>query len=67
MKWRYRKSSPMRGSGEMNGEQRRTKVSFGSAMMQALEILYLAKRHVSEQSEIEEWQNQANCLDCRSV
>jgi len=34
----------LRGSGERNGEQRRTKVSFGRTMMQALELQRLAKR-----------------------
>jgi len=44
MKQFYRKSSPtVRGSGERNGEQKRTKVSFGRTMMQALELLQLAK------------------------
>jgi len=33
----------LRGSGEMNGEQRRTKVSFGRTVMQALEPQRLAK------------------------
>ena len=33
----YCKSSP-NGSGETNGEQRRTKVSFDRTMMQALEL-----------------------------
>ena len=31
------------GKGERNGVQRRTKVSFGRTMMQALELLQLAK------------------------
>ena len=31
------------GSGERNGAQRRTKVSFGKTMMQALELLQLTK------------------------
>ena len=37
----------LRSSGERNGAQRRTKVSFGRTMMQALELLRLVKRHVS--------------------
>jgi len=35
----------LRGKGERNGVQRRIKVSFGRTMMQALELLQLAKRH----------------------
>jgi len=41
-------NSHLRGSGERNGAQRKTKVSFGRTMMQALELLQLVKRHVSE-------------------
>jgi len=37
----------LRGKGKRNGVQMRTKVSFGRTMMQALELLHLAKRHVS--------------------
>ena len=33
---------------ELKGEQ------FGKTMMQALELLWLAKRHVSRQSEVEQ-------------
>jgi len=33
----------LRGSGERNRAQRRTKVNFGRTMMQALELLQLAK------------------------
>ena len=44
----------LRRSGERNGAQRRTKVSFGRTMMQALELLQLAKRHVSRQSNVEQ-------------
>ena len=40
----------LRGSGERNGTQRKTKLSFGRTMMQTLELLLLAKRHVSTQS-----------------
>ena len=36
----------LRGKGERNGIQRRIKVSFGRTMMQALELLWLTKRHV---------------------
>ena len=42
------------GSGERNGVQWRTKVSFGKTIMQALELLQLAKRHVSGQSNVEQ-------------
>jgi len=44
----------LRGSGERNRAQRRTKVSFGRTMMQALELLWLAKRHLSGQNDIEQ-------------
>jgi len=37
----------LRSGGEV---QRRTKVSFGRAMMQALELLQLAKRHVLDEA-----------------
>ena len=46
--------------GERNGEQSRTKVSFGRTMMQALELLWLMKRHVSGWSDAEQWRNQAH-------
>ena len=46
----------LRGSGERNGAQRRTKVSF---MMQVLELLWLAKRHISRWSNAKQWRNQA--------
>jgi len=49
----------LRSKGERNGVQRRTKVSFGRTMMQALELLRLAKRHISGWSDIEQWRNQA--------
>ena len=42
------------GSGGRNGVQRRTKVSFGRIMMQALELLQLAKMHVSEPSDVKQ-------------
>ena len=41
-------------SGEKNGKQRRTKVSFGRTMMQALELLWLAKRHILGWSYVEQ-------------
>ena len=44
----------LRGSGERNGDQRRTKVSSGRTMMQALELQSLAKRHISGQSNVEQ-------------
>ena len=34
------------GSGERNGEQRRTRVSFGRTMIRALELQRLVKRHI---------------------
>ena len=37
----------LRGSQERNGEQRRTKISFGRTMMRALKLQRLAKRHIS--------------------
>ena len=49
-------------SGKRNGEQRVTKLSFDGTMMQALELLRLAKRHVSGWSGIEQWRNQAHSL-----
>ena len=45
----------LHGSGERNGAQRRTKVSFSITMMQALELLWLAKTHVSRRSDVEQW------------
>ena len=47
------------GSGERNGEQRRTKVSFGRTLIWALELQWLAKRHISGQNDVEQWRNQA--------
>jgi len=44
----------LRGSKERNGEQRRTKVSFGRTMMRVLELQQLAKRHILGQSDIEQ-------------
>ena len=44
----------LRGSQERNGEQRRTKVSFDRTIMQALKLHRLAKRHISEQSDVEQ-------------
>ena len=49
------------GSGESNGERRRTKVSFGRTMMRALELLQLVKRHVSGQS------NVLNCEEIKAI
>ena len=37
----------LHGHGERNGTQRRTKVSFGRTIMQALEQLRLVKMHIS--------------------
>jgi len=39
------------GSGERDGEQRRTKLSFNKTIMQALELLRLVKRRVLGQSD----------------
>ena len=44
----------LRGSGERNGKQRRTKVSFGRTMIRALELQRLAKRHISGRSNVEQ-------------
>ena len=44
---------------ERNGTQRRTKVSFDKTMMQVLELLWLAKRHILGLSNAEQWRNQA--------
>jgi len=41
-------------SGERNGEQNRTKVSFGRTMMRALELQWLTKRHILGQSGAEQ-------------
>jgi len=46
-------------SGERNGAQKWTKVSFGRTMMQALALLQLVKRHIFEWNNIEQWRNQA--------
>jgi len=47
--------SLVRGSGERNGAQRRTQVSFGKTMIQALNIAVAVekKRHISGQSDVE--------------
>ena len=42
------------GSQERNGEQRRTKISFGRTMMQALKLQWLAKRHISGRNDVEQ-------------
>jgi len=52
----------LRGSQERNGEQRRTKVSFGRTMILALKLQRLAKRHISGWSNVEQWRNQAHSL-----
>ena len=49
-------------SGERNGAQRRTKVNSGKTMMQALGLLWLAKKHISGWSDIEQCKNQAHSL-----
>ena len=45
------------GKGEINGSQRRTKVSFSRTMMQVLELLRLAKRHILGQSDFDQLQH----------
>ena len=47
---------------EWNGAQRRTKLSTGRTMILALELLWLAKRHISRQSYVKQWRNQACSL-----
>ena len=50
----------LHSSGESNGAQKRTKVSFGRIMMQALQLLLrLVRRHISRRSDVEQWRNQA--------
>ena len=44
----------LHGSGERNGEQRRTKVSFSRTMIQAFELQRLAKRHISGRSNVKQ-------------
>jgi len=44
----------IRSKGERNGIQRRTKLSFSRTMMQAMELLRLAIRHISGQSDVEQ-------------
>ena len=39
---------------EHKGEQRKIKISFGTNMMQALDLLQLAKRNISRRSNIEQ-------------
>jgi len=53
----------LRSSGERNEEQMRTKVSFGRIIIQAFELLWLEKKHISRQSDIEQWRNQACSLN----
>ena len=48
-----------RYSRERKEAQRRTKISFGRTMMQALEQLWLVKRHVRKWSNIKQQRNQA--------
>jgi len=44
----------LRGSQERNGEQRRTKISFGRTMMEALKLQRLVKKHISGPSDVEQ-------------
>ena len=57
----------LRGSGERNQVQRRTKVSFSRTMMWALQLLQLAKRHIYGQSDVEQWRNRAHSLSSYRV
>ena len=44
--------------GKKNAAQRRKKISFSWTMMRALELLlWLAKRHISRRSDVEQWRN----------
>ena len=42
------------GSGERNGEQRRTKGSIGRTMIRALELQWVVKRHILRQSDVDQ-------------
>jgi len=44
----------LRGSGERNGKQRRTKVSFGRTMIRALELQRLVKRYILRRNDVEQ-------------
>ena len=50
----------LRGSEEMNGEQRRIKGNFGRTMMLAMELLRFAKKHFSGRRNIEKLRTQAH-------
>ena len=50
----YTANRHLRGKGERNGVQRRTKVSFGRTIIRALELQWLTKRHISRQSDVEQ-------------
>ena len=52
----------LRSRGKRNGAHWSTKASFGRTMMQALELLRLAKRHFLGQSDEDQWRNQACSL-----
>ena len=45
--------------GERNGVQRKTKIIFSRTMMWALELLGLAKRHISRRSNVKQWRHQS--------
>ena len=49
----YSANRHLHAKGERNGVPGRTKIS-GRAMMQALELLWLAKRHISGRSDVEQ-------------
>ena len=57
----------LRGSGERNEVQRRTKASFCRTMIQTLELLWSAKRHVLGRSHIKQYKNQAHSLSSYRV
>jgi len=45
-----------------SGERKENKVSLGRTMIQPLELLRLAKKRISGQSNIKQWRNQACSL-----
>ena len=55
------KSSPMQ-QWRNEWSTKRTEVSFGKTMMQALELMRLAKKHILGQSDIQQCKNQTHNL-----
>ena len=49
----------LRGKGERYGAQSRKNVSLGRTMIEALELLQLAKRYILRRSDVEQRRNQA--------